>query len=110
MIQKGWFDSVLTLTSVCVLYPGRAGLNKVEAEELLFVKSRWYRVLFKRVERNHLPKDESKQVPHVFLQKLNVLPFSGLIFLNLKLSVFCQEPEILEGEKKSCSRHCQQSG
>ena len=29
--------------------PGRAGLNKVEAEELLFVKSRWYRVLFKRV-------------------------------------------------------------
>ena len=49
MMQKGCFDSIFTLTSVCVLYPGRAGLNKVEAEELLFVKSRWYRVLFKRV-------------------------------------------------------------
>lgn len=94
--------AVLCVLSVCV-YPGRQ-LNKVEAEELLFVKSRWYRVLFKRVERNHLQRDEDENQVYIRISsKAKCCSFFRFDFLHLKLSVFCQEPEILEGKKLQSS-------
>lgn len=118
-IQKSCFSYFITLKSICLPYSGRAGpfpTEECRGALAIICKSRWCWLLAFSLRLGIQPRSKGwKCVNNTCISsKPKYSLFFWVDFLNLKLFVFCQEPEVLEVKKKKkkvkLQHHCKQSG